>query len=66
MHAQNSVLNQSRYWEKGKNLTKVFVNPDIESSFTFIIKSIKLIYPWTLMIASQKKKVLRIFYLVAK
>ena len=66
MHAKNSIIHDSTYWQNIEAQTKFFPDFDIVSSFAFIIKSVHPIDTLTLMIASKHKEVVWVFDFIRK
>ena len=66
MHTENLFLNDSCHRHAVEAICEYFPQPDIESSFAFVIEAVYAVYRSTFMVASKKEEVLRVFYLVGQ
>ena len=66
MHTQNPVIHDSRDRQHVKGQPKLFPELDVVSSFTLIVEPIHSVDRLTLVIASEKEKVVWEFNLESK
>lgn len=66
MHAEDFFINDRCHRHAVEAICEYFPQPDIESSFTFIIEAIDTVYGSTFMVSPKKEKVLRVLHLVGQ
>ena len=66
MHADNTVINEGRYWQTLEAVRKGSPKTDAVTTFALIIESIDLVDVVCFMITSQEKEVVGVFHFVLK
>lgn len=66
MHAKDLLIDKSSHWQAIEAVTKHLPEADIKPPLALVIEPIYTIDGGTLMVASEKKEVLLVFYLVCK